>query len=448
MPGFDALTGLPDRYLFSDRLSQAIGAAKRSGRQLALLYFDLDEFKSVNDTLGHSAGDELLKEIASRLTEIVRSSDSVARLGGDEFAIIETDVEGAAAAGSLALRLLDALSRPLTVAGQKIHTSASIGIALSSPGDTGEELMRQADRALYKAKENGRGSFHFHDQELAREVRTYVTLREELFGAIERAELFLEYQPQVELSSGRIVGSEALVRWQHPQRGLLAPGLFIPAAERSGLIIPLGTWVLEEACRQRKRWSDDGVPAVPVAVNLSAAQFQDRRFAESLRRVLRQTGVNPHLLELELTESILMQRSDAILQVLSQANEQGIRFSIDDFGTGYSSLRYLREFPVHKLKIAMEFVHGVTTDSDDASIVSAVIQLGHTLGLKVIAEGVETEAQVEFLLAHHCDQAQGFYFARPIAPDAFAEELLHTGYHSRRRPLGSDGRGAVETRTA
>ena len=312
------------------------------------------------------------------------------------------------------------MSLPFSVSGHEIYTSTSIGISLSSPGEEREELMLQADRALYKAKQKGRSTFHFHNEELAEEVRTYVTLRQDLHGALERGEFFLDYQPQIDLGSGRVVGSEALLRWLHPERGLLAPGAFIPVAERTGLIIPMGAWVLAEACQQRKTWSDGGLPEVPVAVNLSAVQLRDPAFTKTLLRILHESGINPHLLELELTETILMEGSDVVEQGLIQWHEHGIKFTIDDFGTGYSSLQYLSRFPVHKLKIAMEFVQSVTEDPDASSIVDAVISLGHKLGLKVIAEGVETEVQVEFLRAHGCDEAQGFYFGRPVAPDAFA----------------------------
>ncbi len=420
---FDALTGLANRFLFEDRLRQAVLNARRSGGRNALVYLDLDEFKNVNDTLGHLVGDELLKATASRLEEQVRETDSVARLGGDEFAIIQTGVESATGVSAFALRILESLSRPFSVAGHEIHTSTSIGISLSSPEDEPGDLMLQADRALYKAKERGRGNFQFHDEDLAEEVQRYVSLRRDLHGSIERAEFLLEYQPQVDLKSGEIVGSEALVRWQHPQLGLIYPKAFIPVTETTSLIIPLGLWVLEETCRQHREWCDRGLPEVAVAVNLSAVQFRDPHFTKTIDEVLARTGLAAALLELELTETVLMQGSEEVHRALRGVSERGISFAIDDFGTGYSSLRYLREFPVHKLKIAMEFVQGVTDDVDDAAIVEAVISLGHKLGMTVIAEGVETAEQVEFLREHGCDEAQGFYFSRPMKPHDFAELL-------------------------
>jgi diguanylate cyclase (GGDEF)-like protein len=393
---------------------------------VALLYLDLDEFKNVNDTLGHMVGDELLKAAASRLDEQVREVDSVARLGGDEFAIILTGIKGAAGVSTFALRILDSLSRSFNVAGHVIHTSASIGISVSSADSEPAELMLQADRALYKAKERGRSNFQFHDDKLADEVERYVQIREDLHGAVERGEFFLEFQPQVNLESGDIIGCEALVRWQHPRRGLLYPSAFIPVTENTSLIVPLGSWVLEEACRQCGEWCDRGRPDFAVAVNLSAVQFRDPRFIATLDSILARTDLAPQSLELELTETVLMQSSEEVGQALRASSERGISFAIDDFGTGYSSLRYLREFPVHKLKIAMEFVQGVSDDEDDAAIVEAVISLGRKLGITVIAEGVETAEQADFLLRHGCEEAQGFYFGRPLRPEAFAA-LLDAG---------------------
>ncbi len=421
---FDALTGLPNRFLLEDRLRQALVAARRAGDRLALHYLDLDEFKQVNDTLGHTIGDELLKAAGQRLAALVRETDTVARLGGDEFAVIQSGIPNPTSASVLALRVLEAMVKPFRVAGHTLHITTSVGISLSTSDEDAEQLLLQADRALYKAKELGRGTFRFHDDTLADEVQTYVTLRHELDGAVERGEFFLEYQPQIELATGRVVGAEALVRWRHPTRGLLLPGRFIPVTENTGLIIPIGSWVLREACRQRRAWCDAGLIQVPTAVNLSAVQFRDLHFMDTVQDVLRTTRVRPQLLELELTETLLMQSSAAVHDALRAASRRGISIAVDDFGTGYSSLQYLRQFPVSKLKIAMEFVQGVTRDSDDDAIVAAVISLGHQLGLKVIAEGVETEEQLEFLRGHGCDEAQGYYFSRPLSPRRFAERLV------------------------
>lgn len=420
---FDPLTGLANRFLFEDRMRQAILNTRRSGGRVALLYLDLDEFKNVNDMLGHLIGDELLKVVASRLADQVRGTDSVARLGGDEFGVIQGEIESPAGISALALRILESMSRPFKVNGHELHTSTSIGISVSSLGEDSVDLMLQADRALRKAKQRGGGNFQFHDEDLAKDVDSYVSLRHDLHGAIERSEFILDYQPQVDLSTGELVGSEALIRWQHPRRGLLYPGSFIPVTENTSLIIPLSFWVLEESCRQNREWSRRGLPELSVAVNLSAANFRDPLFTKTLDEILAKTGHRGELLELELTETILMQGSDEVQEALHLWSERGISFAIDDFGTGYSSLRYLREFPVHKLKIAMEFVQGATNDADDAAIVDAVISLGHNLGMTVIAEGVETEEQLNFLRDHGCDEAQGYYFSRPVAPDAFAELL-------------------------
>ncbi len=426
---FDAVTGLPNRFLFEDRLNQAVLGTRRTGERIALHYLDLDEFKQVNDTFGHAVGDELLKAVGHRLSNLVRETDTVARLGGDEFAIIQTDIRGATGASAFAMRIQEAMTKPFNATGHDIHSSTSIGVTVSSPGDEPSELLLQADRALYKAKERGRQRFHFHNQELAEEVERYVSIRRDLRDAVGRNEFFLEYQPQVDLRTGNIVGSEALVRWQHPRRGRLPPSEFIPVTENTGLISAIGDWVLQEACRQRREWCDRGLTKVPVAVNLSAVQCRDPRFTDKLQTLIETTGVRPDLLELELTETILMQKSTAVQRALTHSDESGISIAIDDFGTGYSSLQYLREFPVHRLKIAMEFVQGVTEDPDDAAIVTAVISLGHELGMRVIAEGVETEEQVEFLKVHDCDEAQGFYFSRPLAAEALAERLNHPSGH-------------------
>jgi diguanylate cyclase (GGDEF)-like protein/PAS domain S-box-containing protein len=396
---FDALTDLPNRVLFEDRLRQALARAPRSGEQIAVHYLDLDYFKDLNDTHGHNVGDELLKAVAERLAALLRETDTVARFGGDEFAILQVGVASVAGVTAMAMKLLGAFARPFSVQGHEMRMSTSIGVAVWEPGIESNELMEQADRALYRAKELGRSTFHFHDEKLAEEVKTYVTIREDLDRALERDEFLLEYQSQIDLSSGQIVGCEALVRWQHPSRGLL------------------------EAGRQRKDWCDAGLPKVSVAVNLSAVQFKDPGFARRVSNILDEIGLDSGLLEMELTESVLMQHSPGVQDGILQSHARGIKIAIDDFGTGYSSLQYLRQFPVHKLKIAMEFVQGIADSAEDASIVEAVISLGHKLGLRVVAEGVETEEQLDFLREHDCDEAQGFLFSRPVAPEVFAEQL-------------------------
>ncbi len=420
---FDAVTGLPNRFLFEDRLHQAVVACRRSGDRLALHYLDLDEFKQVNDTFGHTVGDALLRAVAIRLQTMVREADTVARLGGDEFAIIQVGAQSVTSASAFAVRVLEQMLQPFDVAGQELLVSTSIGISFSSPTEEPEELVRQADRALYKAKESGRGTFRFHDESLAEEVQNYVSIRRDLSGAVERGEFLLEYQPQVDLETGAVIGAEALVRWRHPSRGVLPPGQFIPVTEHTALIIPIGAWVLKEACRQRREWCDAGLKRVPTAVNLSAVQFRDPNFGATIQGVLEESRVRPNLLELELTETLLMEGSESVRKILLDSSERGISIALDDFGTGYSSLQYLRQFPIHKLKIAMQFVHGVTEDPDDAAIVAAVISLGHRLGLRVIAEGVETREQLEFLKEHGCDEAQGYYFSKPVSAEELAEKL-------------------------
>ena len=420
---FDALTNLPNRSLFEERIEQELARAESRGRIIAIHYLDLDNFKNVNDTLGHRVGDKLLRAVAERLARLVPETDTVARLGGDEFALVQTNLTGPTPARALARQVLDTLARPFKVGTHLIHTSATIGIALSTPGADAGELMSQADTALHKTKERGRRTFQFHNEEMAAELQDYVALHHDLHRALAEREFFIEYQPQIALDTGEIIGAEALVRWQHPERGLLQPAEFIPVTESSGLIVPLGAWVLREACRQRRAWSDAGLPEFPVAVNLSAVQFKDPQFADRVAQCLADARLEPELLHLELTESILMEGSRIVTQALERLNEQRVRFVIDDFGTGYSSLRYLRAFPFHKLKIAMEFVQHVSTDSDDASIVDAVISLGHKLGLKVIAEGVDADEQVDFLRAHSCDEVQGFRFSRPLKPEMLVRLL-------------------------
>ncbi len=414
---YDPLTGLPNRFLFEDRLRQMLAKARRTGERIAVHFLDLDNFKAINDTMGHRAGDQLLQAAAGRLRETVRESDSVARLGGDEFGVLQTGISDAVGATILARKIVDAFSEPVRINGRRVPTAVTVGISLSSPEAGAEQMMAEADTALYKGKTAGRNRFEFHNRAMADEVCEYASIHRELHRALEREEFFLEYQPQVDLASGAVVGCEALVRWRHPERGVLGPDSFIKICERSGLIGPLGEWVLEEACRQRKRWSDAGVPDFPIAVNLAAAQFRDPRLAEKVVDALDRSGLPPSLLHLELTESTLLEPSDALEQALEILNRKGIKFCIDDFGTGYSSLRYLRSFPFHKVKIAREFVSGILDSSDDAVIVDAVAGLGVKLGLVVLAEGVEDGRQLDFLARCGCTEVQGYHFSPPVAAD-------------------------------
>ncbi len=426
---YDALTGLPNRIMFQEHLTKALARAQREGCSVAVMFLDLDQFKYINDTLGHAAGDTLLKEAAQRLTGEIRGADVVARFGGDEFAILQADLIHADGASALAARILETLSQPYFLEGQEIRLTASIGITLYAPRphETGPDLMAQADRALHRAKSRGRNCFVYHNQQMEREVRSHAALSNDLHRALERQEFQLYYQPQVAVPGGRIIGLEALLRWQHPQRGLLRPKEFVKTAEDTGLIIPIGQWVLVEACGQLKTWEDQGLVAdIHMAVNLSPMQVSAPEFAPTVREVLAQGGLRPECLELELTENILMDSTPEAMEALRNLQTDGVKLSIDDFGTGYSSLQYLKRLPVYKLKIAQEFVFDLPGDPNDAAIVSAIIGLGRRLDLAVIAEGVETPEQLDFLQAEGCNEIQGYYFSRPKPPQELIP-LLQAG---------------------
>jgi diguanylate cyclase (GGDEF)-like protein len=393
-----------------------------------VLYFDLDHFKDVNDTLGHAAGDELLQQVAARVLGAVRGNDIVARFGGDEFAILQSDAVDLAAAGTLAAKIGKIVAEPYSIEGNEVHISASIGISRYTP-DVAEPdaMMIQADLALYRAKADGRDCVRFHSAELDREVTERVIITDELRSAVERNEFELYYQPQVEIRSGRIAGMEALLRWNHPTRGQIPPSVFIPIAERSGEIQSIGQWVLDAACRQLQLWQNQGIAPEIVGVNFSALQFKgsadvDRDVAASLDK----WGIAPGKIEIELTESVLMDITQQHSARFERLRQRGVRIAIDDFGTGYSSLNYLANFWINRIKIAQELVFGVDTDSRSATVVRAAIRLAHELGIEIIAEGVETEGQEEFLLSAGCEHAQGYYFSRPVTA-ARATELLRTG---------------------
>jgi diguanylate cyclase len=421
----DALTGLANRRAFMNRLGAAFAAAGRGVRPFAVLYFDLDHFKDVNDTLGHAAGDELLHEVAARVLGAVRGNDIVARFGGDEFAILQSDVDDLAAAGTLASKICKIVAEPYSVDGNEVHISASIGISHYSPDVAGPDaMMIQADLALYRAKADGRNCVRFHSAELDREVTERVILTDELRGAIGRNELELYYQPQVEIRSRRIAGMEALLRWNHPTRGQIPPSVFIPIAERSGEIQPLGQWVLDAACRQLHLWQNEGIAPGTVGVNFSALQFKgsadvDRDVAACLDK----WSIAPGKIEIELTESVLMEITQQQSDRFERLRRRGVRIAIDDFGTGYSSLNYLANYPINRIKIAQELVFGVGDASRSATVVRAAIRLAHELGIEIIAEGVETEGQEKFLLSAGCEHGQGYYFSRPVNAER-ATELL------------------------
>lgn len=419
---YDAVTGLPNRTLLEDRLGKAMAAARRRKEKVALLFLDLDHFKVINDSLGHAAGDLVLNEVANRLRRWVREQDTVARLGGDEFVIVVNGVKEIGDVAVAARRVLDALTAEAVIEGRTLSIGCSLGISIfPDHGADTVALVKNADAAMYSAKENGRNNFQFFTPEMNAQVVERLNLESDLRGALQRNELFLVYQPQSDIASGRLIGAEALLRWQHPTLGLIPPDKFIRIAENSGLIIAIGEWVLRTACSQARKWRDEGLPAVPVAVNVSAVQFRQEGFLDLIRKVLQETGLPPEYLELELTESLIMSNSEGIVSMLRQLKETGVKLSIDDFGTGYSSLSYLRHFPVYKLKVDRSFVREATTNPDDAAITSTIISMAKSLNLKVIAEGVETGEQMLFLSRHGCDEAQGYYFSKPLSATDFSK---------------------------
>jgi diguanylate cyclase (GGDEF)-like protein/PAS domain S-box-containing protein len=425
----DSLTDLPNRVLFNDRLAQAISLAARQDKQLAVLFVDLDGFKKINDSLGHGMGDKLLRSVAGRLVSCVRRTDTVSRQGGDEFMVLLSQVEREQDAALSARKILRALSSPFIIDNKSLDVSASIGVSTyPTDGLDAESLMERADTAMYEAKEHGRNNYKLFHLEMDTRIADRQSFQADLRYALGRKELSLHYQPKVDLRTGRISGMEALLRWAHPQRGLIAPGLFVPIAENCGLMSSIGRWVLLEACRQARTWSDSGLGTVPVAVNVSAVEFQDKDFLSGVRAVLISTGINPENLELEVTESVLMQDAEHTLRVLNALKAMGVRLAIDDFGTGYSSFTYLRRFPMDTLKLDQSFVQEITGKlEDDITVVSFMINIGASLKQRVIAEGVETLAQLTFLQCHGCDEGQGYYFSRPVAAED-AGKMIKIGF--------------------
>ena len=420
----DPLTGLPNRVLLEDRMQQAIAHSERNSCSLALLYLDLDNFKKINDSLGHTAGDSLLKEIALRLRECVRDSDTISRQGGDEFVLILNKLESAENCLPVVQKILSRLQDPIQADGHEIFTSASIGLAVyPEDGTDFDSLRKKADVAMYQSKESGRNTYRFFDESMNQEAGEHLMLRNGLRRGLERQEFELYYQPQIDLLTGQVFGAEALLRWHHPELGLVQPGKFIPVAEESGLIVPIGEWVIHEACRQAVAWRNEGLPALLIAVNLSAVQFKRGNVEQTVVDALAKTGHNPAHIELELTESILLQNVEQVLTNVKRLKLLGVHLSIDDFGTGYSSLSYLKRLDIDKLKIDQSFIRDLANDPDDAAIVNAIVQMGHSLNLQVIAEGVEDENMVQLLRKFGCDQAQGYYFARPMPAADFAAYL-------------------------
>jgi len=419
---YDQLTGLPNRNLLLDRLKQAVHS-QRQVRSIAVVFIDLDHFKFINDSLGHTAGDVLLQKMAERLRSAVRDGDTVARMGGDEFILVLDDQHNEDVVFRAMQRIVAKVTEPMTIDGRELFVTCSAGISLHPQDGTDvETLLKNADAAMYRAKENGRNNFQFYLAEMNTLVNERLSLETSLRRALERNELILHYQPKHDLKTGRIVGVEALVRWQHPEAGLLYPDRFIPLAEETGLIVPIGEWVLRTACAQNRAWQDAGLPPVVMSVNLSPRQFRQDALFKLVARILSETGLRPEYLEMEITESMVMHNAEASIAILKGLQEIGVHLSVDDFGTGYSSLAYLKNLPIEILKIDRSFVHDINGASGkkDGVLAQAIISLGHSLKLKVIAEGVEEEGQLEFLKAHHCDEAQGFLFSKAVAPEACA----------------------------
>ncbi len=430
----DALTGLVNRNGFQDCLADAIETAREIQSRVALLFLDLDRFKQVNDETGHPGGDALLKQVARRFVSLTRDSDIVARLGGDEFAIILTTTATIDTARQLAKRINDSLAQPFSIDGRDISSGTSIGISIFPDDDTNADgLIRKADMALYQAKNRGRGTYQLYDKRMHSAVRQTRALENELRSALLSHEFVLHYQPQFDITGVEVIGIEALLRWQHPDRGLLSPADFIDVAESSGLIVDIGKWVVAEACAQIKQWSGGGLPEVRVAVNLSARQFRSEDLVETIQAVLVDTGIDPRLLELEITESMVMHDIEQTTVRLSQLSQLGLDIAIDDFGTGYSSLAYLKQFPVQRLKIDRLFTGLLDAASQDTAIVDAIIRLGHSLGLKVTAEGVETSEQLAVLRNLGCDEVQGYFFVEPMQADA-----LENWFEARPQPLSTE----------
>jgi diguanylate cyclase (GGDEF)-like protein/PAS domain S-box-containing protein len=423
----DVLTGLPNRMLLDDRISNAITLAARHGRKVAVLFLDLDGFKHINDSLGHSIGDKLLQSIAKRLLECVRGSDTVSRQGGDEFVILLSEVEQSEDAAITARRTLKAVAGPHSIGPHDLHVTTSIGISVyPDDGLDAETLIKNADTSMYQAKENGHQTYQFFKPIMNVRAVERQSVEANLRRALERQEFALHYQPKINLRTGNITGAEALIRWTHPTRGPVSPAEFIPIAEDCGLILPIGKWVLREACKQAQAWLDAGLPLGTIAVNISAMEFRDENFLEAVFAILEETALDPKSLELELTESVLMKHAESTESILNKLRARGVLLAVDDFGTGYSSLSYLSKFSVDTLKIDQSFVRQITNAPGNTTIMTSIISMGRTLDLRVIAEGVETREELRFLQAHQCEEAQGYYFSRPLVASQFAM-LLERG---------------------
>ncbi|MFO7765913.1 MAG: EAL domain-containing protein [Pelovirga sp.] len=424
MAYFDALTDLPNRLLLKDRLNQMLTRARRNNKQIALLFLDLDHFKRVNDTFGHDVGDQLLKIVADRLQNALRHCDSVCRLGGDEFVVLSDLIHGQDDAVRIAEKIHDTLKDPLVLRNREVFVTTSIGVAMfPTDGDDADTLIKNADAAMYQSKDSGRDEFRFYSSNANAQALQRLLLANDLRKALDNEEFFLVYQPQIDLASGRTIGVEALLRWLHPSLGNLSPAQFIPLAEESGLILPIGRWVLATACRQIKEIQQSSGARLRVAVNLSAKQFRDSGLVTTIRELLISTELDAELLELEITESTLMDNIDGARKTLHHLKKMGMTLAIDDFGTGYSSLSYLHHFPIHRLKVDKTFIRRLTTHPEDSAITEAIIVMAHTMGIKVVAEGIENKQELDFLSEKDCDEAQGFYFSRPLTAELLAEKI-------------------------
>jgi diguanylate cyclase (GGDEF)-like protein/PAS domain S-box-containing protein len=444
----DFLTGLPNRMLLNDRIDQAIILAQRSSMKVAVLFLDLDGFKHINDSLGHPIGDKLLKSIATRLAKCVRSTDTVSRQGGDEFVVLLSEINRPNSVSITATKILEAIASSHSVEQHDLHITASIGVSTyPDDGLNAETLIKNADTAMYQMKENGRQGYRFFTPAMNARAVERQSIEESLRRALLRDEFVLHYQPMVSLATRAIVGAEALIRWTHPTRGSMEPAQFIPIAEDCGLIVPIGRWVLREACKQSRAWIDSGYPAISMAVNVSATEIGEARFLEEVFEILRNSGLEPGLLEIELTESVLMKRVESTVLILKALRERGAHVAIDDFGTGYSSLSYLRKFPIDTLKVDQSFVRQIGAGGGDAAIVTAVINMALSLKLRIVAEGVETKAELSFLEAHKCDVAQGFFFSKPVCAQEFVKLLkrdtLKLSTSARLASVGLNGRDVL-----
>jgi diguanylate cyclase (GGDEF)-like protein len=421
---FDWITDLPNRVLALDRLNNAVIGARRHDRKVGLLYIDLDYFKKVNDTLGHAAGDQLLRQAAQRIVRCVREEDTVARLSGDEFTIVLPDINVAMDTETVANKILDAFTKPFDLDGQEAFVTASIGVTVCpDDGDDPSVLMQNADAAMYRAKEQGRNTYQFFTSELNARAVERVRIERHLRHALERDQLSVHYQPLIDLGTGRIVCAEALLRWQNPEIGQVTPDQFVALAEDTGLIVPIGEWVLQTACRQLSRWRIEGLPALCLSVNISSRQFRGKGLVNAVCQALKDNAISPRGLQLEITEGLLMDDLPETKEALHELQNIGVRLAVDDFGTGYSSLSYLKRFPVSALKIDKSFIRDIPADRGDATLVEAIVAMAHRLNLQVIGEGIETKKQLDFIRSRSCDLAQGHYFSEPISGDDFGKLL-------------------------